>query len=589
MINTDKTLLLHYNVDSQGNTMAVKIDNENKQVSPVHYAVQLQQVPDEQHRMVVIDDKSNELIEVFNMDEVGENNYYINYTSSVVYFHPTKAGKTFIFNYHGLGIELIGASRIYDESSLNGKFIVRTLQEIIDKGRECIDALSTIGDAVKLLKRIENYIVVATELDIKLRNDIAIGQPLHVNLTNDISTGTQLNKDLGSKITTGTTLKNDLDNRIATANTSKTNLENATTTADAKKKELDTSIVDAQNDINTINSAGNRTYTIPASAWTGTEPNLTYVLNHGLKSENLVVKLKTTSTKDSLPDDTKTIDSDNILIRSTVRQDITAVVIASYYSGKDANTVSQEVIDARKSEISLKSKIDKIDTSLFTLNNEVTAISDEIVIAKGSNLTLGKRLDKMDLDITDRQTKTDNNLTTNNKTIVGAINEKQNKTDNTLVTTSKDITGAINENTDKIKTWETFKSNGGEISGILKATGFKVGSDDIVSYGSNSNGEYIRFYNGIQICMKTVGMSGIGCTKAWGNMYESGQLSLGNWATIFLQTPTLNITLKDSQAGFIEMVNNTTNVAVGHCTVARPSYDEGLIFKFDIIAIGKWK
>lgn len=378
MINTDKTLIMKYNIDSQGNTMAVKIDNEQKQISPIHYCVQLSQVPDEQYRMIVMDDTNNELIEVFNIDEIKENNYYINYTSSVVYFHPSKASKVCIFNYYGLGIELVSASRIYDESSINGQFIVKTIQEIIDKGRECIEALSTIGDAVKLLQRIENYIIVATELDIALKEDVAIGQPLLINLNNAISTGTQLDETLNDTINVANTTKTNLETTttnannkkvelegvISTANTSKTNLENATATADAKKTELDTSIANAQDDINTINSAGNRTYTIPSTAWVGTEPNLSYILEHNLGGENLVVGVIDNDTKLSSMPDYKSIDSMKIELYSTTKRSVTVTINKSAYTGSDSEWVSQEVIDARKGKVSLGNRLDSVDSQL---------------------------------------------------------------------------------------------------------------------------------------------------------------------------------------------------------------------------------
>lgn len=396
MINTDKTLLLHYHVDEQGNPIAVKIDNEVKQVSPIHHAVQLSQVPDEKHRMVIVDDLNNELIEVFNMDEIKENNYYINYTSSIVYFHPSKANKIYIFNYFGLGLEMVGASRIYDETTWTGEFIIRTIQEIIDKGRECIEALNTIGDAVKLLQRIENYIIVATELDIKLREDISIGNQLVIDLNNTIEIGTQLNTDLGVKINTGTVLRDDLIIKTNTANTSKTNLENATATADAKKTELDTSIANAQDDINTINARGNDSYIVLSTNWVGTEPNLTYTLNHGLNSKNLIVGAINDDTKFSSVPDFKYIDMNTIELQSTTKSNITVSINANYYSGKDANTVAQELIDARGGEVNLKSKINGIDTSINALNNE-------IITARGSDLTLDERLDGIDLDVNENK------------------------------------------------------------------------------------------------------------------------------------------------------------------------------------------
>ena len=63
---------------------------------------------------------------------------------------------------------------------------------------------------------------------------------------------------------------------------------------------------------------------------------------------------------------------------------------------------------------------------------------------------LNDTVDKVNaIDTTIFQTKTDETLTTINKTVVGAINdlstEKQNVSDDTLTTTSKEIVGAINE------------------------------------------------------------------------------------------------------------------------------------------------
>lgn len=426
-MNDNKTLIMKYNIDTKGNPIAVKIDEEPKQISTLYYTVQLEQIPEQKYNMVVLDDKNKELFEIENLDELTETSYYVNYNSGLVHFHPSRAGKTFIFSYHGLGVELIGASRIYDEHSYLGKFIFETIQDLIDRGRECIEALLTIGNAVDVLRRLEKDIADGTVLHNNLLNDIKIGQTLHINLTNDISTGTQLDKDLGNKITTGTTLKNDLDDRISKANTSKTNLENATATADTKKKELDSSLANAQNDINTINARGNGVYTIPSSVWVGTEPDLTYRVNHGLNSKTLIVETVNTDTQESMPNNFKYIDMNIIEFRSTTKQSITVSINANYYSGKDANTVSQEIIDARKGETSLKSKIDKIDGNINTINTNIDT----------------------------KQAKTDNTLTTTSKSIVGAINENKtnitvnsNKIGNTqsAKTNSKDnVVNMVNE------------------------------------------------------------------------------------------------------------------------------------------------
>lgn len=405
-MNTNKTLIMHYNVDSQGNPIDVKIDREPSQVSSIHNTVQLEQIPSETHNIVILDDKNKEMYEVDNLEDINESSYYVNYNSGLIHFHPSKAGKTHIFSYYGKGYELLSASRIYDEHAHLGRYIFETLQELIDRGRECIDALNTIGNAVELLRRIENYIIVATELDIKLRDDISKGNVLHITLTNDIEIGTALKTSLEGTIAIGnttkanleTTIKNandkkiELEGTIKTANTSKTNLDTSINLATIKKTELDTSIANAQDDINTINAVSNRTFTVPSTAWVGAEPELSYILEHNLGGVNLIVGVIDDDTKLSTLPDYKSIDSMKIELYATTRRNITVTINKSAYSGNDSEWVSQEVINARKGEVSLKAKIDSVDTNINALNNE-------IITARGSDSTLDERLDGVDLDI----------------------------------------------------------------------------------------------------------------------------------------------------------------------------------------------
>ena len=76
-----------------------------------------------------------------------------------------------------------------------------------------------------------------------------------------------------------------------------------------------------------------------------------------------------------------------------------------------------------------------------------------------SSIKILEEINKAKVDVSNKQDKTDNNLSTTNKTITGAINElktnKQDKTDNNLSTTNKTIIGAINEL--KTKVDETFQ------------------------------------------------------------------------------------------------------------------------------------
>lgn len=249
------------------------------------------------------------------------------------------------------------------------------------------------GNIVSIIEELNKTIDIGNALDDTLKEDITIGTQLDMTLDEDVRVGTILKNSLIEKMeegyylddvleTTTTNANNkkiELEGTISTANTSKTNLENATATADAKKTELDTSIANAQDDINTINSAGNRTYTIPSTAWVGTEPNLSYILEHNLGGENLIVGVKENDTKLSIMPNYKYIDSMSIELYSRDRVDVTVTINKNAYTGNDSEWVSQEVIDARKGEVSLKSKIDKMD---LTINNNINSIA-----SVGSNIS----------------------------------------------------------------------------------------------------------------------------------------------------------------------------------------------------------
>lgn len=403
-MNNVNPILFHYNLDENGEPKSIDINGEQNQISPIHYSVQLKQRPDEENNLVVIDDLNNTLSQVEDMEDITENTYYVDYHNALVYFHRSKAGKTFVFNYWGVGYELIGASRVYDEHDVNGQTVVKTLQEIIDRGRECIDALNTIGNAIELLKRIENYIIVATELDKALKEDIKVGNQLHIDLTNDISTGSTLHKNLTNDITVGDKLHNNLTNDISTGTTLDTNLKASITEGNTTKSELDKSRLEAQDDIATIKATGNGTWTIPSSAWVGTEPNLTCVINHKMNSKNLLVGVVDTVTQKSVMNDYEIVDMNNIKMLSMEASNITVTINSQYYSGKDANIIAQEVQDARGVEADLKTRLDKNDAQLINIKNKKVYAVDFGVQADGivdDTIALQNAIDSLKPNIID--------------------------------------------------------------------------------------------------------------------------------------------------------------------------------------------
>lgn len=129
-----KQINFQYNIDEFGEPVSIYIENEIKQVSPINYCVQLNQIPDEFHRLVIEDDSENILFEVFGNDVVVTGSFKVNYANGIVWFNSDMSGKNIKLTYYGRGIELINASRIVMSDGM-------TLEDKISKIEERLNQL----------------------------------------------------------------------------------------------------------------------------------------------------------------------------------------------------------------------------------------------------------------------------------------------------------------------------------------------------------------------------------------------------------------------------------------------------------------
>lgn len=102
---------MQWNTDVNGNPISVH-KQEMQQVSPVYFNIQLDEIPDSFHRLVVVDTEGNMLHEVDNFNRITEQSYYVDYNNGVVYFHQTKGASIVNVTYYGRGFKLIRGSRI---------------------------------------------------------------------------------------------------------------------------------------------------------------------------------------------------------------------------------------------------------------------------------------------------------------------------------------------------------------------------------------------------------------------------------------------------------------------------------------------
>lgn len=114
-----------------------------------------------------------------------------------------------------------------------------------------------------------------------------------------------------------------------------------------------------------------------------------------------------------------------------------------------------------------------------------------------------------------------------------------------------------------------------------------VGGSQIVASGTNSNGSYIKYYDGTMICYKTVTGS-VSITNAWGSLYE-GTLDLGSWSQEFISVPNVQVNNVSQYGALIEGMNiEPTKTTVGTVYLARAN-SMTIIAKIDVLGIGKWK
>ena len=115
----------------------------------------------------------------------------------------------------------------------------------------------------------------------------------------------------------------------------------------------------------------------------------------------------------------------------------------------------------------------------------------------------------------------------------------------------------------------------------------------IVESGSNTNGSWTKLADGTMIINKTVsGTANI--TNAWGSLYISNEINLGNFPVAFIEMPTIVVS-PQTQTGTQYMLagqagsgyGSETNA--GNVALVRPNSRTGVAYRLEVIAKGKWK
>lgn len=114
----------------------------------------------------------------------------------------------------------------------------------------------------------------------------------------------------------------------------------------------------------------------------------------------------------------------------------------------------------------------------------------------------------------------------------------------------------------------------------------------IIEQGSNANGEYIRWANGTQICMKR--LSGLGPITLTGGsgLYHSDNINIGTWPASFISSPYCAYLSTDSVnwvPSWVRTKNASTNSEGSQINIVCQSSIDNTNFCVSAIAIGRWK
>ena len=115
----------------------------------------------------------------------------------------------------------------------------------------------------------------------------------------------------------------------------------------------------------------------------------------------------------------------------------------------------------------------------------------------------------------------------------------------------------------------------------------------IVESGSNANGNWTKWADGTMIINKTV-LGTANITNAWGSLYVSAEINLGDFPVAFIEMPTIVVS-PQTQTGTQYMLagqggsgyGSETNA--GFVALVRPNSRTNVAYRLEVIAKGKWK
>ena len=163
---------------------------------------------------------------------------------------------------------------------------------------------------------------------------------------------------------------------------------------------------------------------------------------------------------------------------------------------------------------------------------------------------------------------------------------------------NKGETGAIPINKDNLNHMDNGIANNDSAIGNLanlntsaKDNLVNAINSTIIESGTNNNGTYIKYDNGIMICTKTVEGTVDLKEQYYTYFYHTADnkyFNLGDYAVPFIERPICNITFRGGNPQWICAIQNQSATHVGDLHILTVTSKTAGAY-YDIIAIGRWK
>ncbi len=196
--------------------------------------VLLSEIPNELNRVIVTSEDNASWYEITE-GQIPENGFKVDYINKLVTFNSKHVGKQLYFKYLGEGNHYYSVHSIY--TKLEDKTVVETLGDIIDGGKDALDALGSLNEKILEVTEATNNAITATEDTISATND-----------ARDVTDrGNQVIDNASNKI-------EEMDSRIGIVDEKMTIADSKLSTVDDALLEMNNTIQNANQSIEDVNS-----------------------------------------------------------------------------------------------------------------------------------------------------------------------------------------------------------------------------------------------------------------------------------------------------------------------------------------------